>query len=504
MAYNPYAAVNAIYNLKGQWTEADKSGDAKKKKEAEKTAKEYYKELQKNGYGNVADSLSSASYADSKRINDAWSKFGKTNGTDYIKSLGKSYGMSDNDINNLMSYDGITGQMTLGGTAIGTPDAMVDGVSYWNDTSKIDSAFNDYITRSGTAKSNSALISQENQKLFDRLAGEYEDLKNENPFETEVGKSILDKYSLAGFNGRENELASAGASNGGNIDSFAAANALRQQASLVTQGRDAALAAHQQRIDNARALLSDMGVHIDRVYNQDETSKNNQVARDVSVSEVTGVVPESMAYASNPYFNADGTLADAYNTAEFDANGGFQRIINDANEKLKTTTNSAERANLEATVKYATQARAYKIKNSPAHGKYAHTLTVTAPEETASYKLGNKEIDSQVKMNSDNIASNEKLTEAQINAEKQMNAANNASNERVASMKNDEGGDSYTSAELEKIRTSKNGKEVKSILTEQGNDAAYQWLADKVGEDPNFSAEEANAIALAWGIEVPY
>ena len=436
MAYNPYAAVNAIYNLKGQWTAADKSGDTKKKKAAEDVAKTYYDELRIKGYGDIADSLSGANYADAKRINDAWAKYNKTNGTDYIKTLGKSYGLNDSELTGLLSYDGITGQMSLGGNVIGTPDAMVDGVSYWSDTAKLDDAFNNYINKSGTVRSNNAMISQENQKLFERLAGEYEDLKNENPFETEVGKSILSKYDLSALQGRENAMASEAGSNGGNIDSFAAANALRQQTAIVNQGRDAALAAHQQRIDNARALLSDMGVHIDRVYNQDETSKNNQVARDVSVSEVTGVVPDSMTYKNNPYFNSDGTLAAAYNTAEFDANGGFQRIINDATEKLKTTTDANERANLEATINYANQARNYKIKNSPAHGQWAHTVVATAPTATAPYRISQAELDNAVKINDANNAATEKLTQMEINAQKQMNAADNASAEIIAGMKN--------------------------------------------------------------------
>ncbi len=354
MAYNPYNAIKGIYDLKGQWTEADKNKNTEQKKQFSETAKQYYEELRKNGYGDVADTLSKSDYSAAKSIVDAYKP-----------------------------------------QTVRTPQTMVN---------------------------------QENEKLFENYKKQLEDIRNTNPYETAEGKAILAKYDLAALQGRDNAVASGGATNGGNIDSFAAANALRQQAALVSQGQDAVLAAHQQKVNNAMSILESMGVHIDRVYNQDETSKNNQVDRDVKTAAVTGIVPESMSYSSNPYFNADGTLNDAYNSVEFDNNGGFQKIINDATEKLKTVTNSAEKANLEATIKYATQARAYKIKNSPAHSKWAHTLSLYAPDETADYKLANKEIDLK-KYGIDKNAETSKYT---TDANVKMNNSNNATELKIA------------------------------------------------------------------------
>lgn len=400
MNYNPYNAIKGIYDLKGEWTDADKNGDTDKKKKSAEAAKSYYDELRKNGYGDVADNLSKSSYAAAKSIVDSYKP-----------------------------------------QTVRTPETMVK---------------------------------QENENLMDNYKKQLDIVRDTNPFETAEGKAILAKYDLAALQGRDNAVASGGASNGGNIDSFAAANALRQQAALVSKGQDAVLAANQQKIDNAMSIMESMGVHIDRVYNQGETSKNNQVARDVEISKVTGVVPDSMSYASNPYFNSDGTLAEAFNSAEFDAAGGFQKIINDATEKLKTATNSAERANLEATIKYANQARAYKIKNSPAHSKWAHTLLSYAPEETADYKTANKTLDlekygidknaetskyttdANVKMNSDTNATNLAITNANNASNeaisKDTNATNlaisrdtNATNERISGVEKE--AEKYTSGE---------------------------------------------------------
>ncbi len=354
MAYNPYSAVNAIYKLKGQWDSANNAGDTATKNSVAAKAQQYYAQLRSNGYGDIADQLTASNYTQAKAINDKWAKMGKTSTRDYLYSLGQSKGMSQSDVDKLISWDNLTGEVSFGGKKIGTPDSVVDGVSYWSDTSVLDNAFNDYLNRSGTVRSSSTAVNQENEKLFAKYNQEYEDLKNTNPFETETGKAILAKYDLAGLQGRDNEVASGAGSNGGNIDSFAAANALRQQSSLINQGQMVALEAHQQKLDHARALLSDMGVNIDRVFNQDETSKNNDVARKSEIASVTGYAPAEWSALSNPYLNEDGTLKDEYKDVDFAA----------------VMANAKAAGNTEA-YNAAAVARYYKIMgNYGAYGKY--------------------------------------------------------------------------------------------------------------------------------------
>lgn len=354
MAYNPYSAVNAIYKLKGQWDNANNAGDTTTKNNLAAKAQQYYKQLRSNGYGDIADELTASNYSQAKAINDKWAKMGKTPTRDYLYSLGQSYGMSSSDVDKLIGWDNQTGEVSLGGKKIGTPDTVVDGVSYWSDTSVLDNAFNDYINRSGTVRSNSKAVNQENEKLFAKYNQEYEDLKNTNPFETETGKAILAKYNLAGLQGRNNEVASGAGSNGGNIDSFAAANALRQQSSLINQGQMAALEAHNQKLEHARALLSDMGVNIDRVFNEDETAKNNDVARKSEIASVSGYTPDEWVASNNPYLNDDGTIKDEYKNTDFAA------VM--ANAKAAGNTNAYNAAAV---------ARYYKImSNYGLYGKY--------------------------------------------------------------------------------------------------------------------------------------
>lgn len=354
MAYNPYSAVNAIYKLKGQWDSANKAGDKEAKNSAAEKAQQYYNQLRSNGYGTVADELASSNYSQAKSINDKWAKMGKTSTTDYLYSLGQSKGMAKSDIDSLIGYDNLTGEVSFGGRKIGVPDSVVDGNSYWTDTTVLDNAFNDYINRSGTVRSAETAVKQENEKLFEKYNREYDDLNKTNPFETETAKAILAKYDLAGLQGRDNEVASEAGSNGGNIDSFAAANALRQQSALINQGQMAVLEAHNQKLEHARALLSDMGVNIDRVFTQDETAKNNDVARKSEIASVTGYAPVEWTVANNPYMNENGTIKEEYKDVDFAA------VM--ANAKAAGNTEAYNAAAL---------ARYYKIMgNYGAYGKY--------------------------------------------------------------------------------------------------------------------------------------
>lgn len=384
MAYNPYSAVNAIYKLKGQWDNANNAGDTATKNSVAAKAQQYYKQLRNNGYGDIADQLTASNYTQAKAINDKWAKMGKTSTRDYLYSLGQSKGMSQSDVDKLIGWDNLTGEVSFGGKKIGTPDTVVDGVSYWSDTSVLDNAFNDYIDRSGTVRSKSTAVNQENEKLFAKYNQEYEDLKKTNPFETETGKAILAKYDLAGLQGRDNAVAENAGSNDGNIDSFAAANALRQQSSLVNQGQMVALEAHQQKLDHARALLSDMGVNIDRVFNQDETAKNNDVARKSEIASVSGYTPTEWSIQNDAFLknfvDENGKLKAEYNDTD------FQELIN----------NAKAQGNTELANKYAILRGLKIFGNFSAYGKYLNQgdVAYVQPQRTADYDLTKQQLES--------------------------------------------------------------------------------------------------------------
>lgn len=415
MSYNPYSAINAIYNLKGQWIDANKSNDTNTKNAVAAKAQTYYSQLRDNGYGDIADQLTTSDYTQAKAINDKYAKMGKTSTRDYLYSLGQSKGMSQSEVDKLIGWDNQTGEVSFGGKKIGTPDTVVDGVSYWSDTSILDNAFNDYVTRSNAVRSKATAVDQENEGLFSKYNQEYEDLKNTNPFETETAKAILAKYDLAGLQGRDNEAASVAGSNGGNIDSYAAANALRQQSSLINKGQMAVLEAHQQKLDHARSLLSDMGVNIDRVYNQDETTKNNEIARKSEIAAVSGYVPTEWSIKNDAFLknfvDDNGKLKAEYKSTD------FQELIN----------NAKANGDNELATKYAILRGLKIFDNFSEYGKYLNRGDVAyiQPQRTADYDLTKQQIDS-----AERIAKGENDTTLSL-ADKEATASLNQINAQI-------------------------------------------------------------------------
>ncbi len=460
--YDPYSGVNAIYKLKNQW---DNASDENTKNNIAEKAKAYYEQLRKNGYNDVADQLTASNTTQAKAINDKWAKMGKTSTRDYLYTLGQSRGMSQSDIDKLISWDDQSGEVSFGGKKIGAPDSVVDGVSYWSDTSVLDNAFNDYISRTGNVRSKSTAVNQENENLFAKYNQTYDDLITTNPFETDTAKAILAKYDLAGLQGRDNAVASGGASNGGNIDSYAAANALRQQAALVNQGQMVVLDAHQQKIDNVRGLLSDMGVNIDRVFDQDETSKLNNTAMLSEQANVTGYTPSEWVIANddvyNTYLNPDGTFKKELENVD------IQELINSAKASGDTDT-----ANKLAVV------RAKKILgNYGEFGQYSNQGdTAYMKPQITEARRESEQNDATVR---ETVKSESADTRYGIDAEKEIASEMNKTEKEINAANNQNAIDQIkakTEGEKEVLRLTKELSETGGVvqLSEEGSDIFNQ------------------------------
>jgi hypothetical protein len=129
MAYNPFEAASNILNLKGQWEKADEQN----KKRIAETARKYYKDLVKNNFGDIAETLNSSNYTQAKNyvgslannpdhlhnvnvrtsgnmIGDAWNK--NTQYSDDIMDFGKAGITGTRDYRNIMD-----GYLALGENA---------------------------------------------------------------------------------------------------------------------------------------------------------------------------------------------------------------------------------------------------------------------------------------------------------------------------------------------------------------------------------------------------
>ncbi len=397
--YSPYYDVNAIYNYKGQYDKAKTSGNSQLAQEIANMAQQNYTNLRDNGRDDVAKSLSDTGYAGAKAIRDKYAMTGKVAIRPYLynSKLKTKYGLSDADIDKALSFNETTGEVSLGGMNLGSPYSNVDGTTYW-DSTVLDKAIDNYITHSGITPSKTELINQNNagvlektNALYDLQMSDYKDMSQkfgelydkamyENPFETPTGQSIMNEYKLKGAQESDNAKASGGASNSGNIDSYAAANALRQQAAMTAKGQQMAIAAQTEAINNVRGVLGEMDGHQQnsyagmqntiafqqlegsRLFEEQQTEKLNDHNINYDIAEMTGYVPLEWDIQNNRYFT-NGTLTNP--------NLDYGLIIEDIDKKLETETDEVKREELLKQKNEAALARSYKTSPSNYGGKYS-------------------------------------------------------------------------------------------------------------------------------------
>ena len=359
MAYNPYADIQKVYNAKVNWGKATTDAERKAQNDIANAARQTLKDY---GYGYVADQISAygADTAAVKKILDSWA--------DKVDT---------------------------------TTNTFKSGVE--------NPAYNQSVQAA----------SDKNDKYFNTIESDHKNLNkkyddiynyaNQDITETDeykaAFKNIMPSYTLAAMQGRDNEVASNAGSNGGNIDSFAAANAMRQQASLTAKGQALAhqtgIESYEARVNNVRNILSDLGVYNSSVYsamsdsinqdrgiandifNNEQTALNNDVARKSEIANVTGYVPNEWVVSNNPYLDDNGKLKDEYKNVDFSA------VMADAKAKGNTEVYNA-----------AATARFYKIMGDYAtYGQYDDgNYALPGSQRTAEYDLTQQQIASAEKI----------------------------------------------------------------------------------------------------------
>ena len=441
MAYNVVDEIKAIYGLKNDYERADKELNQKKTQkvdymknwiksnvevpsenlkvdyskplsdseikplEAKKTsaadkAKALYNRLVENGYSGYAEKLKQMNTEQARSyVNEIAAKAGgKQAIRPYMYNLGQKYGLSKNQIDNLISYDNATQEVTFGGKLVGLAnDNNINGTTYW-DTNVLDDAFNSYVDRAGL-KTDTMKYNEGNDAIQTKLAQDWEEqLKGSNAIndrygnhmdtaygnvlESDIAKAVLANMGVQGLKAYDSELYSGAAANSGNVDSFAAANARREQLNknaignllaynIGKQERDAYLdglndwqslqdSQHTNRMNNVNVNMQ----HNQQLSDNDQTAKNNDVSRNVQISEVTGKVPTAFEKNYNEFFNENGELINP----DIDYEAIYQERM------AAGDTEGARMANV---------ARNYKIQNIPGYEQWANTMRPTTSTDTA-------------------------------------------------------------------------------------------------------------------------
>ena len=306
-------------------------------------------------------------------------KTGKSHIRDYYKGLAKPYGISETEIDKNLSYNPDTKEISFYGTVLDKDYILEDGKSYF-DTDKLDNTWNNTMKRLGYTKDPRQVyneniaplgksfsdtknyITQNNEYLnslsnenknkyyteYDRTydkINEYGNIVNENPFTGDTADAIYSIYGEKGRNAAGDAVASIAGSNSGNVDSYAQANARRQQLAFTNAASDYLLKNYEARMANAAKFADSLGLRLDGLAdyhkaNESQLGANAQSAYaslndnnklwsdfvssltgdtdaskmndamidsqkvndDVLISTVTGNLTNAQKYANNPYF----------------------------------------------------------------------------------------------------------------------------------------------------------------------------------------------------------
>ena len=370
--YNPYYDAQSVLDAKVAWNQATTDEERKKQNEIANAAR---KRLEDYGYGDIAKQIS-ADGADATAARKVVEKYAPVAPTSTVDTDEQLQTKHNNEIRN---------------------------------------------------KTNTLFGYQESDRKD--MSGKYDRLENAayaNPFNTDEAKAIIGKYDLAGLQARNNAVASGSASNGGNIDSYAASNALRQQASLINQGQMAVLDAHNNKINNVKGILSDLGVYLQnqdkgmqntitlqqnesqRLFDNGETAKNNEVARLSEQASVTGYTPNEWTIKNDAvysqFLNPDGTFKKEMEGID------IQALINqttDAETKKKLAVVRAKKM----------------LGNYEEFGKYMNEGDVAfmTPQETEARRQFNM----QDATTRESLKTEENINASNNQTEKEINAADN-------------------------------------------------------------------------------
>lgn len=331
-------------------------------------------------------------------------KQGKTAVRDYLYTLGGNYGLKKEDVDNIIKYDNDTGEIRLGGINMGKPYTVVDGVSY-DDEEKIKSDWEKYVSASGLKKTPDAIYQSllgngeersakqwdDNEKagkmITDKFLSEYDksqkNITDDEDFK-KVYNDIYDKFDYDSIVARDNAVADGASANGGNIDSYAAANAIRQQAALKAQGgavaTDAALKVVNDKNNRAIAILDRLsGERTNNFNNQqtnimtnvdsaqniagiEEAKKDGKVNRDKVLTDTSGYNTGLVKYSHSALFNPDGSLKNT----ERDYTADYNYL----NGLLSETTDAQKKAEIEDYMNEVAEAHNWKVLNIPKYSGY--------------------------------------------------------------------------------------------------------------------------------------
>lgn len=242
--YNPYEDAKNILKYKGNYHTAKQMGtNYDQYKEA---AKPYYQNLRFNGYGDLADQFDKSDFIQAQELFKGLKP--DTTVDDYFADLYSKTAESQ--------------------SAPKISQAAEDMWNAWNNTNTTLNGNEIKYDRNGN------VVSGLNVDHYNTGRNQLGYLNNFDVTAQPYYQGIMNSFQLQGNNAARGEQATGAANNAGNIDSYAQANANRQQLAFTSKGLEAALAAANQNQQNWQTLYDNMTGHLDNMGNQNANVLN--------------------------------------------------------------------------------------------------------------------------------------------------------------------------------------------------------------------------------------
>ena len=285
--YNPYQAVYNIVQQKGYWTDADRKYRETKDKQyqdamkgAQSSAVQWYEELRNAGYGSLADELSKAD------LTTAYQILSRYQPTQSIQETVQPALVSS--IGSAGSSSFPTYLQQIAPIAQPSPQAQAANEAALRQAQQL---YNNWLANNAQTQAQGQRLSDETyrwiQELYNTGRGIQDYALNTNPYTSDIGKAIMASYMQQGDTAARNVTADIAGSNSGNIDSYSAANARRQQLAFINAGNQAILQDHNARVANALAVLESLGVNTRGLLGIEQ--QNVEGARNYNINLLSGV-----------------------------------------------------------------------------------------------------------------------------------------------------------------------------------------------------------------------
>ena len=315
--YNPYEDAKNILRNKGNYHTAKQMG--MDYEQYRKAAVPYYQNLISNGYEDLAQKFADSDYIKAQELfnglkpdttvddyfssvaADALSNASNPQRSQTANDLWDAYNNNNNLLNGELKYD--ANGNVVGGLNLDYYNTGKNQLSYLNN--------------------------------FDITAQPYY-------------QGIMDAYQLKGNNAARGEQASGAANNAGNIDSYAQANANRQQLAFTTAGIESALAAANQNQANWQNVYNSMANRLTGMENSNANTLNafqniyatDSAERQNTLNTAASLAQQEMQDKINKYL-ADVGYDQAIYIADKELEGS--KYASDANTRAAQIAADADR-----------------------------------------------------------------------------------------------------------------------------------------------------------------